>query len=218
MAFKDAIVHDNRTLFNYYWEFLQKTQPLIETFMVKHQKELSSLKYIHFFCAILMDFALSSLFFSGKFISNANQNNGDNFWYNLPISLYTYVFSSVINIILNKLSSSGSGLDSIKENHAMNQNHKGNAIRIFLKCYMFRITIYMIIHIGLMGLFANFMIAFCSVYTNSQWDWLKTGLISTAISMFLPFSFLFSVLRTVSLYFKSIILFKISEITTYLFG
>lgn len=63
-----------------------------------------------------MDFALSALFYTDKFIANNNLNgNETDFWYNLPKSIYTYIFGSIINWLLKNLSSAEDQLNEIQE-------------------------------------------------------------------------------------------------------
>lgn len=158
MKFKEAVKYNNRSLFVFYWISFQNIHPILETFYITNNKKLKRLQYLHFVLGFLMDFALTALFYTDKIISNYN-SHGSDFWYNIPISIYTYIFISIINLLLNILMSSEAKLGKIEDL----EDRKEPQIQIvkFHKSYSIRVICYLVIQSLLT--FYSFIILLLSV-------------------------------------------------------
>ena len=108
-------------------------------------------------------------------------------YFQIPQIIYSSLISSVINIILQKLSiSEGQILDMKKEKDKEKAKEKGNSIKINLKL---KLIIFLIISSTLILFFWYFISCFCAVYKNTQLILIQDTLISFLTSMIYPFIF-----------------------------
>ena len=119
-------------------------------------------------------------------MNKINEDKGEyNFIFQIPQNLYSTLVSSIINMILKKLSLSEKQILKIKlEKNVLIAQEKANNIKTCLKI---KLISFSIISFILMVFFWYFISAFCSVYKNTQIILIKDTLISFTISMIYPF-------------------------------
>ena len=108
-----------------------------------------------------------------------------NFIFQLPQIIYSSLVSTVINMILQKLSiSEDQILDMKKEKDVKKAKKKANNIKNRLKL---KLIIFIILSSVLMLFFWYFISCFCAAYKNTQSILIEDTLISFATSMIYPF-------------------------------
>ena len=112
-------------------------------------------------------------------------NGSYNFLYQIPQIIYSSLVSTVISLILKKLSLSERDILLIKkEKNVKLLQKKGLEIK---KCLKIQFIIFYIISFLLIFFFWYFISCFCAVYKNTQIPLIKDTLISFAMSMLYPF-------------------------------
>ena len=134
-----------------------------------------------------------------------------NFIYSIPNIIYSLIISSIINILISKLSLSDENIIELKKESDINklQMIKPKIIKkIKIKFFLF----YSFNCIFLI-LFWYYISCFCAVYKNTQIYLLKNTLISFGISFLYPFilSLFPAIIRIKSLREPGEFLFKLSK-------
>ena len=105
--------------------------------------------------------------------------------YQIPQILYSTLVSSVINMLLKKLSLSQKNILDIKqEKDTQIAMKKSKRIKL---CIQIKFIIFFILSFLLLLFFWYFISCFCGVYKNTQKILIKDTLISFGLSMLYPF-------------------------------
>ena len=166
LDYEIAIVVDKRTYWQLYIALIKKNHLIVFTFFNRNDYNLTNVKIILFIVSFALFFAINAFFFTDETMNNIYEDNGVfNFIFQIPQIIYSSLISSVINIILQKLSiSEGQILDMKKEKDKEKAKEKGNSIKINLKL---KLIIFLIISSTLMLFFLCFISCFCAVYQNT---------------------------------------------------
>ena len=186
MDYKDALIYDNRTYWQYYLSLLKKKHMVLLTFASINDYNVFLLKFSLFVLSIALFFALNTLFFRDSTMRQIFADRGKyNFLYQIPQVLYSTLVSSLMTFILKKLSLSQNELISIKREP---NKKKANKLADSSKRWM-KIKFYLFFFIGLFLLIFcwYYLTAFACVYPNTQMHLIKDTLISFGISMSYPF-------------------------------
>ena len=188
LDYEIAIVVDKRTYWQLYISLIKKDHPIIFTFCNRNDYNLIYIKIILFIVSFALFFAINALFFTDETMNNIYEDNGVfNFIFQIPQILYSSFISSVINIILQKLSiSEGQILDMKKEKNKEKAKNMANNIRKNLKL---KLIIFLVLSSTLILVFWYFISCFCCVYKNTQLILIQDTLISFFASMIYPFIF-----------------------------
>ena len=121
-------------------------------------------------------------------MNNIYEDKGSfNFIYQIPQILYSSIITTIISIILQKLSISEEQiLDMKKEKDLEKSKNKANKI---LKNLKLKLIIFIVFSSILMILFLYFISCFCAVYGNTQLILIEDTLISFGTSLIYPFGF-----------------------------
>ena len=107
------------------------------------------------------------------------------FIYQLPLTIYSSLICSVINILIKKLSLYQKNILEIK-NWNDNETLEQKVIDT-LKCLKIKLSIFFILTFLLKVFFWFFLGCFCVVYQNTQIHLIKDTLISFGLSFLYPF-------------------------------
>ena len=186
LDYEIAIVVDKRTYFQFYWTLLKKGQLIIFTFFVNDDYNLRAIKILLFIVSFALFFSINAFFFTDDTMDKIYEDNGIfNFVFQLPQIIYSSLISSVINIILQKLSiSEDKILDMKKEKDSEKAKEKANSIKNKLKL---KLIIFIVLSSLLMLFFWYFISCFCAAYKNTQTILIQDTLISFITSMIYPF-------------------------------
>ena len=188
LDYEIAIVVDKRTYWQLYISLIKKDHLIIFTFFNRNDYNLTNIKIILFIVSFALFFAINAFFFTDETMNNIYEDNGVfNFIFQIPQIIYSSLISSLINIILQKLSISEEQiLDMKKEKDKKKAKKMANNIRKNLKL---KLIIFLVLCSVLILVFWYFISCFCSVYTNTQLILIQDTLISFLTSMIYPFIF-----------------------------
>ena len=115
LEYKEALEIDKRTYFQYYISLIKKKQILIFTFYPNNDYNSMIIKICLFLFSFVLYYTINALFFNDSTMHKIYEDQGAfNFIYHIPQILYSTIISSVINIIVKKLSLSENNILAIK--------------------------------------------------------------------------------------------------------
>ena len=186
LDYEKAIKLDKRTYFQYYFSLLKKNHLILFTFIPTNDYNLMSLKISLFLVSFSLFINMNTLFFNDKSMHKIYKNYGEyNILHQLPQIMYSFLISSIINMILKYLSLSEGDILKIKA-----ERNKKLILKIserIEKCIKIKFSIFFIISILFMIFFWYFISCFCAVYNNTQLILFKDTLISFTLSLLYPF-------------------------------
>ena len=186
LEYENAIIVDKRTFWQFYFSLLKRGQLIIFTFITKDDYNLPQIKILLFIVSFSLYFTINAFFFSDDTMDKIYEDNGIfNFVFQLPQIIYSSLISSVINIILHKLSITESQILEMKKEKDMEKfKEKENKIKKKLRI---KLIIFFVLSSVLMLIFWYFISCFCSVYENTQIILIEDTAISFLLSMIYPF-------------------------------
>jgi hypothetical protein len=189
LSYNEALIHDKRGFFQYYWQLIRREHLVIFIFFVYDDFNIYSLKLSLFIFSLGLDFCLNVLFFFDESMNKIYLNYGKySFLAQIPQILYSSLLSQGIDILLRYLCLTEKDMYKIKM--ASEKNNK-----IINKKVLFRIIsyiklkfrIYTIITFLMMVFFWYLITAFCAVYKNTQLILLEDFLYSFILNLIYPF-------------------------------
>ena len=210
LEFEEAIVNDNRTLFQMYINYLQKGHIIINTFITECYFELRTIKIMFFIFYLFLLFFLNAFLYTNNNVNKANSKKGKvDFIGYLPRSIYSCLICYVICIFLNLLTNNQRKYDEAikKGNDSEKITEECKKILSNLKI---KLLIFIIIVIVFEIFFFYYLTAFCAVYQNNNKLWIYSGFISLIIMCIVPFIFclILAALRYMSIKYKYQYLYK----------
>ena len=186
LEYETAIIVDKRTFWQFYFSLLKRGQLIIFTFITKDDYNLPQIKILLFIVSFSLYFTINAFFFSDDTMDKIYEDNGIfNFVFQLPQIIYSSLISSVINIILKKLSITENQILEMKKEKDMEKfKEKANKIKKKLRI---KLIIFFVLSSVLMLIFWYFISCFCSVYENTQIILIEDTAISFLLSMMYPF-------------------------------
>ena len=186
LDYEVAIVADKRTFWQFYVSQLKRGHLIIFTFITNDDYNLRQIKILLFIVSFGLYFTINGFFFGDDTMDQIYEDNAVfNFLFQLPQILYSSVISSLIDIILNKLTISEEQiLEMKKEKDVEKCKQKANKIKNTLKL---KLIIFLIFSSILMLFFWYFISCFCAVYVNTQHILIEDTFISFGTSMLYPF-------------------------------
>ena len=186
LEYKLAIKIDKRTYLLYYWSLLKRKNLILFTFYPNDDYNLITLKISLFLTSFSLYMTINGFFFTDDTMHTIYSNNGSyNLMYQIPKIMYSFLVSSVINIILRQLSLSESNLIDIKREKKIKKVKEDS--KNVIKYLKLRFLIFFVVSYLLLFFFWYFITCFCGVYTNTQIILIEDSLISFGVSMLSPF-------------------------------
>ena len=184
MSYKNAIKHDKRTYFRYYFSLIRQKHLLIFSFFPMRDYNFKSVKIDSFFIKFAINIAVNALFFNDGTIHKIYEEAGYfNFLYQLPQIIYSSLISGLINSILDILSLTGENIIKIK--HL--KDGVGKKSNKILKIIENKVSFYFILSYILLIFFWYYIGCFCAIYRNTQFHLIKDNIISFGTSFISPF-------------------------------
>ena len=186
LDYEDAIVYDKRSLWQYYVSQLTRGHLIIFTFITKDDYNLRQIKILLFIISFALYFTINAFFFSDDRMEQIYEDNAIcTFLFQLPQILYSSIISSIIDIILQKLTISEDKILEMKKEKDMDKFiQKSNKIKNSLKL---KLIIFLALSSILILFFWYFISCFCAVYGNTQHILIEDTFISFGTSMLYPF-------------------------------
>ena len=185
LVYKEAIIIDNRTFFQYYISLLKSKHILIFSFYTNDYNS-KIIKITLFLFSFTLLYTVNALFFQDSTMHKIYEDYGAfNFIYQLPQILYSTIISSVITLIVKNLALIESNIIEIKKDkNIINNSEKLNKKLKWLKI---KLNLFFIITFIFSIIFWYYLSCFCAVYKNTQIHLLKDTLLSFGLSLIYPF-------------------------------
>ena len=186
LDYKNALFYDKRTYFQYYWSLLKKKHMIFFAFIPSNDYNLQYLKISLLLLSFSLSLNINGFFFSDKTMHKIYEDEGVvNYLYQLAQIIYSTIISSVISIVLKKLSLIEDTLLKIKKKKKSNKAIE--MLREAHKCIKIQFVIFFVLSFLLLFFFWYFISCFCGVYINTQMILINDTLISYGLSMVYPF-------------------------------
>ena len=182
-----AILCDKRTFFEYYISLLKTKHILIYSFN-DHDYNSRSIKIDLFLIAFAIEYTVNALFYDDDTMHKIYQSKGEfDFIYQIPIIIYSYLISTILNIPLNSLGLSNDAIILFKQEQS--KNNIINEAKALEKKLKIRFILYFIICFLFLFFFWYYISTFCVIYRNTQLHLLKDTLMSFGLALIFPLFF-----------------------------
>ena len=186
LDYKNALIFDKRTYFQYYISLLKKKHLIFFTFIPMKDYNLYYIKIILFLLTFSLYLNINGFFFGDDKIHSIYANNGLVNYLNQIVSIiFSSIIPSIINIILKQLALSENSILKLKGEKDIKRAMKIS--KGIEKCLKIRLVIFFILCFLFLLFFWYFISCFCGVYLNTQMALIIDTLISFGISMTYPF-------------------------------
>ena len=186
LSYKDSIIYDKRTFFEYYISLIKTKHPLLFGFCPIKDYNLMMIKICLFLIFFTSIYVINFLFFDKKTIHKIYMDEGHyDFIYFIPKILISFLSSNFIYIIIRYIFLSERNLLKIRR-----QNSVDDAQKIAEKekrNLIIKYIVFFIVGILLFIFFWMQLSSFGAVYQNTQIIVFQNTLICFAISLIYPF-------------------------------
>ena len=188
LQYKEAIMYDKRTYFQYYWSLLKIGNLFLFSFMPNNDYNSMVIKICLFFFSFGLYYTVNALFFTDSTMDKIYEDNGKyDFIYEIPKILYSNLICTVINLIVRFLSLSQKDILSIKI--IKKKENLANKVINIKKCLKIKFIFYYLINFLFLFIFWFYVSCFCAVYKNTQIYLIKDTLISFSLSLLYPLGY-----------------------------
>ena len=186
LSYKYALEIDDRSFLQYYISLLKMKHLIIFTFLVNDDYNIFLSKLGLFIISFSLYLTVNAIFFSDSSIHKLYEEKGRyNFIYQIPKILYSTIISSIVSIILKKLSLSEKDILKIKKKLFINELE--DVTEEVKKCIRIKYILFFVIGFIFFSFFWYYLSCFCCIFTNTQIPLIKDTLISYGLSMLYPF-------------------------------
>ena len=180
-----AKIYDKRNYCLYYYSLLKTQHNLIFAFS-NNDYNSRIIKIDLFFIGFAIDYAVNALFFNDETMHEIYINKDQfDLERQIPIIIYSYIISVLINSLLNFLALLNDAIINFKKNKFKKDISKRSKV---LKSKLGnKFVVYYLINFFLLGALWYYISMFGIIYKNTQFHLLKDTLFSFCISFFYPF-------------------------------
>ena len=187
MSFKEALVYDKRTFFDYYFSLLKLDHSLLYIFNTEDYN-CQIIKLSIFFFNMASDIAINTLFYNDSTMHKIYTDHGSyNFVYQLPQVMYSMIISGVLNGIIKVLGLSQKIILNFKREKNLTNDINKKAIFMY-RILKIKFAFFYLIIFVLLVMFWYYVTCFCGIYRNTQMHLIKDSLCSFSTSLLTPFA------------------------------
>ena len=144
LSYNEAVIYDKRTFCQFYSSLIKEKHNFIFTFFNKDDYNPGLIKIDLFFVGLTMDYAVNALFFNDETMHKIYVDKGlFDFETQIPITIYSFLISTILNIPLSILGLSNDKIIEFKQNQTKHGIKKQRAKLIF--CLKIKFSFYFII-------------------------------------------------------------------------
>ena len=188
LSYKLAMIYDKRTYCEYYISLLKTQHNFISSFFNNNDYNSKIIKINLFFIGFAIEYTVNGLFYTDETMHKIYENKGEfDFVNQLPITIYSYLISMILNSPLNFLALSNDAILNFKNsNIKINIKKKAKNLKNILTI---KFILYFIISFIFLVFFWYYISMFGVIYKNTQIHLLKDTLMSFGSSLFLPLGY-----------------------------
>ena len=170
LDYNEAVVHDSRGFFQYYWQLIRREHLFIFIFFVYDDFNLLSIKMSLFVFSLALDFGLNVFFFFDESMNKIYLDYGKySFLTQVPQILYSSLLAQGIDILIRYLCLTEKDMYKIKVySEKKDKEYYKNEIFKTFTYIKFKLVCYFIFSFFMMIFFWYLISAFCAVYKNTQ--------------------------------------------------
>ena len=188
LSYKEALIIDKRTYFQYYWSLLKQKQLLIFAFYTYNDYNSKIVKISLFFFSFALIYTVNALFFNYNTMHKIYEDQGSfNLIFQIPQIIYSTIISSVINMLIKTLSLSQKNIVEFKKV----KENIDKKLSDLIRCLIIKFLFFFIISSLFLLFFWYYLGCFCAVYINTQEHLIKDTFISFILSLLYPILFNF---------------------------
>ena len=185
LSYNLALQYDKRSFCQYYISLLKTKHNLIFAFCNNNDYNSKIIKIDLFFIGFAVYYTVNGLFYNDDTMHNIYKRKGKfNLEEHIPIIIYSFLISTILNIPLNLLALSNDAIINFKQNTKINLDKKEKKLIDKLKI---RFILFFIISFLFLSFFWYYISMFGVIYKNTQLHLLKDTLISFGLSLLYPF-------------------------------
>ena len=182
-----ALKIDHRSYCQYYASLLKTQHNLICTFFNNNDYNSGIIKIDLFIIGFAIEYTINGLFYNDDTMHKIYESKGQfDFYYQLPIIVYSYLISLILNIPLNLLALSNDAIISFKRDNMKNNIQKKT--KQLKNVLSIKFSLYFIISFLFLLFFLYYISLFDIIYKNTQIHLLKDTLMSFILSLLIPFA------------------------------
>ena len=186
LPYKEALLVDKRTYFEFYLSLLKKKHIILFVFMPVNDYNLITIKLGLFIFSFCLYLTVNALFFTDKTMHKIYADKGIfNILFQLPQILYSTLISAVINMIIKLLALSEKDVIKLKQKKIKNKTFK-KTYKLF-KQLKIKFNLFFSISTLLLIFFWYYISTFCAVYKNTQIILIQNTLTSFGLTLLYPF-------------------------------
>ena len=188
MSYKLALKNDKRSFLQYYASLIKTKHNIVFSFVYNEDYNSKIIKIDIFFTNFVVFFAINALFFNDNTMHKIYTDQGTfNFIYQIPQIIYSFLISSVIDILITSFSLSEDDILDFKKDK--NKTTVKQRYKNLKKKLQIKFIFYFIISFLLLLFFWYYLAMFGVVYKNTQIHLIKDTVISYILSFISPFGF-----------------------------
>ena len=181
-----AIKYDQRKFYEYYFSLLKTKHNIIFSFFYNGDYNSKIIKIDLFFVSFSIYYAINALFFDDDNMHKIYENKGKfNLEYQLPKTIYSFIISIVLNMLLKLVALSNDGIIKFKQDK--NKEDVNDRKKSLEKLLKIKFIVYFIISFIFLLFFWYYISLFGAIYQNTQLHLLSDTLISFGLSLVYPF-------------------------------
>ena len=185
-TYKEALIYDKRTLFEYYISLIKTKHPLIFSFCLFKDYNILIIKICIFFLSFTIHFGINGFFFNNTIIHQIYQNEGKyDLVCALPRIILSFIISYIIILVIKFFSLTERQLLEIRKQ--TNYTNANKIARKIKKYFCMKYIIFYLLSFLFLILLWYYLSSFCAVYQNSQVFLIINTIISFGLSLLYPF-------------------------------
>ena len=186
LSYNMALQYDKRSYFDYYISLLRTKHNLIFALCNNIDYNSGIVKIDLFFVGLTIDYTVNALFYNDDTMHKIYESKGQfDLISQLPIIVYSYIITTILNTPLNYLALSNDVILNFKQIKSKNNiTKRAKSLRRILAIKFF---FYFFISFLFLLFFWYYVSMFCVIYRNTQIHLLKDTVMSLGLSLLAPF-------------------------------
>ena len=186
LSYKEALLIDKRTYFEYYWSLLKKKHIILFIFMPVNDYNLITIKLGLFIFSFCLYLTVNALFFTDKTMHKIYEDKGIfNILFQLPQIIYSTLISTLISMIIKLFALSEKDVIKLRQTKNKSKSFE-NSYKLF-KWLIVKFNLFFFLSIFLLMIFWYYISTFCAVYKNTQKILIKNTFTGFGITLLYPF-------------------------------
>ena len=213
VPYRQALRIDKRSFFAIFISVITNEIDLLNLYFYRHPYSHYSLSISIYLFDLLSDLTMNCFLYTDDVVSEKYHNNGQlSMITSLSLSIISNIISSIIVFIISKLTNYCDIIEEIIKNVKYKRKYFENIIRLF-KYIKLRLGVFYFLQFASLLVMTYYLFIFCAVYNKSQGSIMINYIIGalTSLAISIGLTIIITILRTISIKYRSVLLFNISK-------